>query len=359
MRILALLLLLSAPVEAARIKDIVSVEQVRGNQLIGYGLVVGLPGTGDRLRKLPFARASIAALLERFGAAARGQNFETANIAAVMVTAELPAFARAGSRIDVSVSAMGDATNLQGGTLLASQLQGLDGEIYAVAQGPVTVSGFAAKGAAASITRGVPTSARISGGGTVEREVGFELASATSTRLALRAPDFGTARAIAAAIDARAGRPVARALDPGTVALDGAGWPGGLMDLVAHVGEAEVAVDTPAKVIVDEASGTVVIGEHVTLRPVAIAHGGLTITVSETPEVVQPEGFSDGRTAVVPRTALAVEDGRGKGLARLAGASLQDLVAGLNALEVSPRDLITVLQALKAAGALQAEIEVR
>lgn len=360
MRALLSLLLVAAPAQAARIKDVTSVEQVRANQLIGYGLVVGLAGTGDRLRKLPFARASIAALLERLGTAAKGQTFETANVAAVMVTAELPPFARPGSRIDVVVSALGDATSLQGGALVVTPLQGLDGHAYAVAQGPVTVSGFKAQGAAASVQRGVPTSARIAGGALVEREVGFELASTTRTRLALRTPDFASARSIARAIDVAAGRPVASALDPGTVALDAGAWPGGLVDLLAQVGDAEVELDVPAKVIVDEASGTVVIGERVTLRPVAIAQGGLTITITEEPQVAQPEPFSDGRTVTVPRTSVAIDEGGGRGLARLPGANnLRDLVAGLNALAVTPRDLITVLQALRAAGALQAEVEVR
>jgi flagellar P-ring protein precursor FlgI len=357
---LLVLLAFAGPAEAARLKDIVTVENVRPNQLIGYGVVVGLAGTGDKLRRLPFARAAIASMLDRFGAAARGQTFETANAAVVMVTAQLPPFARSGLAIDVQVAAMGDATSLQGGTLLATQLQGLDGEVYAVAQGLVTVSGFSAKGAAASVTRGVPTSARIAGGALVEREVGYELSASDTTRLSLRNPDFATASAIGRAIDAKAGRAVSKVLDPATVSVDAHGWPGGLVALMASVGDAEIAVDTPAKVVVDEASGTVVIGENVTLRPVAIAQGGLTITVTETPEVSQPAPFSQGTTTTVPRTQIGVEENRGRGLARLGPASsLKDLVAGLNALAVTPRDLITVLQALKAAGALQAEIEVR
>jgi flagellar P-ring protein precursor FlgI len=343
-----------------RIKDIVDVENVRSNQLVGYGLVAGLAGTGDRMRNSPFTEESMQAMLERMGVNIRGTQLRSLNVAAVSITATLPPFARAGSKIDVQVSAIGDAISLQGGVLLASSLRALDGEIYAVAQGPVAVSGFRAQGAAASISRGVATSARIAGGAIVEREVPYAFSSATSVKLALRNPDFTTARRIAAAINQRYPGS-AEAMDPATVSLaPSTTFRGTLVDLYGEVENLPVIVDQPARIIVNEASGTVVMSADVTISPVAIAQGGLTVTVSETPIASQPAPFADGRTVVLPRTQVAVDDGQGRSLALLdQGATLKSLVAGLNALGVSPRDLITILQAVQAAGALQAEIEVQ
>lgn len=350
--------LLAAPAGAAtpRIKDIVSVENVRPNQLVGYGLVVGLAGTGDRLRNAPFTEESLAAMLERMGVATRGQALKSQNVAAVTITATLPPFARAGSTIDVQVAAIGDASNLQGGTLLVSPLRGLDGQTYAMAQGQVAVSGFKAQGAAAKINRGVLTSARIAGGAIVEREVAFALRDSGRLRLALRNPDFSTARAIAATIEGRFPGS-AKVLDPATVELSAQG--AALIDLYTEVENLPVTVDQPARIVINEASGTVVMSADVTISPVAVAQGGLTISVSEAPQVSQPAPLSNGETKVVPRTAVQVDDGGGASLALVRGASLGQLVAGLNALGVSPRDLITILQAIKAAGALQAEIEVQ
>lgn len=350
-----------APHAAAqtRIKDIVDVENVRENQLVGYGLVVGLAGTGDRLRNTPFTEESMQAMLERMGVNIRGTNMKTQNVAAVSITATMPPFSRSGSRVDVQVSALGDATSLQGGTLIASSLRALDGEIYAVAQGPVAVSGFKGQGAAASVTRGVTTSARIAGGAIIEREVPFVLASANNLKLALKNPDFATADRIAGAINKRFPGS-AQMLDPGTVQVQPAGnFVGNVVDLVTQVGDLEIKVDQPARVVINEASGTVVMNNDVRITPVAIAQGGLTITVSETPQVSQPAPFSNGQTTVVPRTQVQVNDGNGASLAMVNGASLQSLVSGLNTLGVSPRDLITILQAVKSAGALQAEIEVQ
>lgn len=350
----------SPAVAGNRIKDIVDVENVRPNQLVGYGLVVGLPGTGDRIRNAPFTEESMQAMLERMGVNIRGTQMRTQNVAAVSVTATMPPFARAGSRIDVQVSAIGDATSLQGGTLLISSLRALDGEIYAVAQGPVAVSGFKAQGAAASVSRGVSTSARIAEGAIVEREVPFSLRSSTSLKLALKNPDFTTAGRIAAAINNRfAG--AASVLDPATVQIAPAGAnAGNVVDLFAQIENLVVEVDQPARIIINEASGTVVMGADVRISPVAIAQGGLTISVTETPQVSQPAPFSEGQTTVVPRTQIAVDDGGGAALAMIGGgASLRSLVSGLNALGVSPRDLITILQAVKSAGALQADIEVQ
>ena len=284
----------------------------------------------------------------------------TQNVAAVLVTATLPAFARAGSTIDVQIGATGDATSLQGGILLVTSLRGLNGEIYAVAQGPVQVSGFRAQGAAASISRGVTTAARIAGGAIVEREVSYTLRSATSLKLALKNPDFTTAYRIAATINRRYDG-AAHVLDPGTIELaPPQGSTDHVIDLVAGIEELPVEVDLPARVVINEASGTVVMGADVRISPVAIAQGGLTISVAETPVASQPGPLSNGTTEVLPRTQIGVTDGNGHGLGILhGGTSLVSLVGGLNAFGVSPRDLINILQALRTAGALQAEIEVQ
>jgi len=359
--LLPLLALIAGPQAQAqtRIKDIVDVENVRENQLVGYGLVVGLAGTGDRMRNAPFTEESMQAMLERMGVNIRGTNMRTQNVAAVSITATMPPFSRAGSRIDVQVSALGDATSLQGGTLIASSLRALDGEIYAVGQGPVAVSGFKGQGAAASVSRGVTTSARIAGGAIVEREVPYSLQSASNLKLALKNPDFATADRIASAINGKYPGS-ATVLDPGTVQVQpAANFVGNVIDLVTRVGDLEVKVDQPARVVINEASGTVVMNADVRITPVAIAQGGLTITVSERPQVSQPAPLSNGQTTVVPRTDVQVNDGNGASLALVNGASLQALVSGLNTLGVSPRDLITILQAVKSAGALQAEIEVQ
>ncbi|WP_404337436.1 flagellar basal body P-ring protein FlgI [Sphingomonas sp. MMS12-HWE2-04] len=359
---LLLLTMLVAALPASaqtRIKDIVDVENVRENQLVGYGLVVGLAGTGDRMRNTPFTEESMQAMLERMGVNIRGTNMKTQNVAAVSITATMPPFSRSGSRIDVQVAALGDATSLQGGTLIASSLRALDGEIYAVAQGNVAVSGFKGQGAAASVSRGVTTSARIAGGAIVEREVPYSLLSATSLKLALKNPDFATADRVATAINGKYPGS-ATVLDPGTVQVQpAANFVGGVIDLVTRIGDLPIKVDQPARVVINEASGTVVMNADVKITPVAIAQGGLTITVSETPQVSQPGPLSNGQTTVVPRTQVQVNDGNGASLAMVSGASLQSLVSGLNTLGVSPRDLITILQAVKSAGALQAEIEVQ
>jgi flagellar P-ring protein precursor FlgI len=342
---------------APRVKDIVDVENVRTNQLVGYGLVVGLAGTGDRTRNAPFTEESLKGMLGRMGVSVEGSQMRTQNVAAVMVTATLPPFARSGSQVDVQVSAMGDATSLQGGMLIVTPLKALDGEIYAVAQGPLAVSGFKAQGAGASVTRGVATSARIAGGAIVEREVPFALKSAQTLKLALKNPDFTTARRIAEAINNEAPGS-AEVLDPATVQLTPQS--GSVVDLVGRIENLPVDADQAARVVINEASGTVVMSADVRISPVAIAQGGLTISVSENPVASQPAPLSEGETVVLPRTSIDVDDGGGASLAMVGGgSSLRSLVSGLNALGVSPRDLITILQALKTAGALQAEIEVQ
>lgn len=358
---LLLVLVQAAPAHAAsRIKDLVDFEGIRDNPLVGYGLVVGLDGTGDSLNKAPFTRQSLQGMLERLGVNTREERLDTENVAAVMVTADLPAFVTQGTRIDVTVSALGDAESLLGGTLLVTPLMGADGEVYAVAQGPVAVGGFKAQGEAASITRGVPTSGRIANGAIVEREVPFELARMESLRLSLRNPDLTTAGRIASAINAVLRQPIAQTGDSATVRLSlPAGYPGGMVALLGQIEQLTVEPDQPARVVIDESSGVIVMGQNVRVSTVAIAQGNLTIRVTETPQVSQPQPFSEnGTTVAVPRTDIAVDE-EGRNLAVLSdGISLQDLVDGLNALGIGPRDMISILQAIKAAGALQAEIEV-
>ena len=361
--VLALIALLgcASPVQAqVRIKDIADVEGIRENQLVGYGLVVGLNGTGDKLDSSVFTRESLIGMLERLGVNTRDQEakLDTKNVAAVMVTTELPAFARTGSRIDVAISALGNATNLTGGTLLVTPLLAADGEVYAVAQGTLATGAIAARGAASSVTRGVPTAGRIANGATVEREVAFKLASRPQLRLGLRNPDLNTARRMEAAINRALGANVATALDPRTVALDFAGRD--VIASLAIVEDLRVEPDNAAVVVVDEASGTIVMGANVRVSTVAIAQGNLTIRVTETPVVSQPNPRSLGQTAVVPRTNIQIDDGAGKKLGILSGnVTLRDLVTSLNALGVGPRDMISILQSIKAAGALQADLQVR
>ena len=359
--VLAALIVAASPVAAqVRIKDIAEVEGIRDNQLVGYGLVVGLNGTGDRLDSAVFTRQSLIGMLERLGVNTRDQEakLQTKNVAAVMVTANLPAFARSGSRIDIAVSALGDAKDLTGGTLLVTPLLGADGEVYGVGQGALATSAIVARGAAASVTRGVPTSARIANGATVEREVAFQLGSRPTLRFALRNPDLTTARRIADAINRTLGTGMARATDPRTVSLTLTGRDP--IDLLGQIENLRVEPDSPATVVIEEASGTIVMGSNVRISTVAIAQGNLTIRVSEAPQVSQPGPLSGGQTVVVPRTSIQVDDQADRRLGILqGGVTLRDLVASLNALGVGPRDMISILQSIKAAGALQADLIVR
>lgn len=344
---------------ASRIKDIADFEGIRENQLIGYGLVVGLNGSGDSLNNSPFTRNSLQSMLERLGVNVRGENMNTDNLAAVMVTANLPPFATQGTRIDVTISALGDSSSLMGGTLLVTPLLAADGEVYAIAQGAVAVGGFDAQGAAAEITRGVPTSGRISNGAIVEREIDFQLATMRTLRLALRNPDLTTARRMALAINDLIGSPAAEPTDPSTVRLTlPDNFNGNIVDLLTDIERLLIEPDIPAKIVIDEQSGIIVMGKDVTVSEVAVAQGNLTVTITESALVSQPNPFGDGETVVVPQTALTVTDDTDNRLALVEGVSLQQLVDGLNALGIGPRDMITILQAIKAAGALQAEIEV-
>lgn len=361
----AVLSLAFAPVaQAARLKDMVSFEGIRDNVLLGYGLVVGLNGTGDRLQNNAFTEQSLIAFLERQGVNTRGTDLKTRNVAAVTVTATLPGFARAGSRMDVSVSAMGDAKSLLGGTLLATALYGADGNVYALAQGPVTIGGFSAEGdSGTSITKGVPTNGNIPNGATIEREIDFDINKMKKLRLALRNPDLSTASSVARVINARMGPGTARIQDPGTVELSVPGsYEGDVALMLSDIEQLEAETDQPARIIIDEASGTIVMGENVRIDTVAVAQGNLVVKIEEQPEVSQPGAFApeSAQTVVVPRTDVTVDEGSGNKVAVLErGATLRDLVAGLNALGVGPRDLITILQNIKAAGAMQAEIVTR
>lgn len=354
---------ISATSGVTRIKDIVDIEGVRDNMLVGYGLVVGLNGTGDSLNNSPFTQQSLIGMLERLGVNVRAEKLNTKNIAAVMVTSTLPPFTNQGARIDVTISALGDAKSLQGGTLLVTPLLGADGLVYSVAQGPVAVAGFTASGDGGSVTQNIPTSGRIAAGSIVEREIPFTLAGMSSTRLALRNPDFTTARRIAAAINSHLGFAAASAENPASVKLDvPPGYSAGIVNLITDIEQLRVNPDQMARVVIDERSGVIVMGKDVRISTIALAQGNLTVRITETPQVSQPAPFTQtGDTVVVPRTDVQVDYGSegGKKIAIVSsGVSLQSLVASLNALGVGPRDIITILQSIKAAGALQAEIEV-
>lgn len=396
----AALLALNAGSAAAlsRIKDIADFEGVRDNLLVGYGLVVGLSGTGDSLNNAIFTRESLIGMLERLGVNARDTALRTNNVAAVMVTATLPPFARQGARIDVQVSALGDAKSLLGGTLLVTPMLGADGEVYAVAQGSMAGVGVAARGQGTSVTKGVPTSGRVTAGAIVEREVGFELTKLQTVNLMLRNPDFTTARRVAQVVNSYLKTPAARPLDPSTVLIVmPADVKSDLVAILTDIEQLRVEPDQAARVVIDEANGVIVMGENVRISTVAVAQGNLTVKITETPQVSQPNPFAPagqattfapnasttpptsqspllpdaagregvqfapgggGQTVVVPRTDVKVDEQADRRMAVLpAGVSLQELVNSLNALGVGPRDMISILQAIKASGALQADIE--
>ena len=343
-----------------RIKDLVEFDGVRGNDLVGYGLVVGLNGSGDGLRNSPFTEEILSNLLERLGVNVTGEQFQPKNVAAVFVTASLPPFARSGGRIDVTVSAIGDAKSLLGGTLIMTPLNGADGEIYAVAQGAIIAGGIVAEGAAAKVTQGVPTAGVIPGGAYVEREVPFDFTQLRSIRLALRSPDFTTAERIETVINREFGSQVARMEDSGTVSLNIAATQiNSPAHVIARLENLEVEPESRARVVVDQRSGTIVMDEDVRISRVAIAQGNLTLRIEETPMVVQPNPFAEGETVIVPRTSADIQNAPGTGLAVVNGsANLSEVVAGLNALGVAPHDMIDILKSINAAGALHAEFVV-
>ena len=346
---------------ASRLKDIADFEGIRDNLLVGYGLVVGLNNTGDTLANGHFTKQSLLAMLERLGVKPTEAGLTSKNVAAVMVTASLPGFTRQGSRIDVVISALGDSKNLLGGTLLVTPLLGADGEVYAVAQGQVAVGGFSAGGAAETVTKGVPTSGRIANGAIVEKEIGFELSALNKVRITLRNPDFTTSRRLSQAVNAFLGTNAATPTDPGTVDLRiPRGYEENVVGLLTDIEQLRIQPDQIARILIDEQSGTIVMGENVKISTVAIAQGSLTIRVTEGAEVSQPGPFAQaGETQQVAQTDAQVDEGADKKFAVVErGVTLQDLVNGLNALGIGPRDLITILQAIKTAGALQAEIVV-
>jgi flagellar P-ring protein precursor FlgI len=351
----------SAALADTRIKDIVSVQGVRTNQLVGYGLVIGLNGTGDTLRNSPFTEQSLQSMLDRMGINVRNAKARTRNVAAVIVTAELPAFSGKGARLDVTVSSLGDATSLQGGSLILTPLIAADNLIYAVAQGPLAVTGFATGGKAETLTQGVPTTGRIPNGALVEREGPNRFADEKVLVLELRNPDFNTAVRVADSINGymqqRYGVKVAREDDLRTVTLQRPFFIGAAR-FMAEIGALPVHADVPARVVIDERTGTIVIGKDVQIATVAVAHGSLTVRVTETPKASQPVPFSSGVTVVTPETVVSA-DQKGGNLAIVQGTNLQTLVGGLNRIGLKPTGIIAILQAIKSAGALQADLVVQ
>jgi flagellar P-ring protein precursor FlgI len=366
MRILTIFLLVLASfgpswATEVRIKDLVEFDGVRGNDLVGYGLVVGLNGTGDGIRNAPFTEEIMSNILERLGVNVTGEQFRPRNVAAVLVTAELPPFARAGGRIDITVSAIGDASSLLGGTLVMTPLNAADGLIYAVGQGTVIAGGVSAEGEGATVVQGVPTSGVIPAGARVEREVPFDFSSLSEVRLALRSPDFTTAARIENAVNSAFGAPVAVMTDPGTVIIKiSASGINSSAHAIGLIESLTVEPEQRARVVVDQRSGTIVMGKDVRISSVAVSQGNLTLRVDEAPIVVQPNPFSEGESIVVPRTTANINEEPGIGLAEITeGTSLSEVVSGLNALGVSPRDMIDILKTIKASGALHAEFIVR
>jgi len=359
--VLIFLAWLSPAHASSRIKDIVDFEGVRDNMLVGYGLVVGLNGTGDKLKDGHFTKQSLQSMLNRMGVKPTAAGLDSKNVAAVMVTANLPPFSDKGTRLDVTVSALGDSSSLLGGTLLVTPLVGADGNVYAVSQGQVAVGGFTAGGAGTTVTKGVPTSARIANGGIVEREIAFDMSAMKSVKLSLRNPDFTTSRRIAQAVNAFLGTSAAESTDPSTIQVQvPKDYAGHVVEMITDIEQLRIEPDQIARVIIDEQSGIIVMGQNVRISTVAIAQGNLTIRITETPQVSQPGPFSQGgTTTTVARTNVQVKQDKNSQLAVLQdGVTLQQFVNGLNALGIGPRDMITILQAVKAAGALQAEIQV-
>lgn len=360
-RLILLIVLLAgaAASEPIRIKDLVEFDGVRGNDLVGYGLVVGLNGTGDGIRNAPFTEEIMSNLLERLGVNVTGEQYRPKNVAAVFVTAALPAFARSGGRVDVTVSAIGDSKSLLGGTLIMTPLNGADGQIYAVAQGTIIAGGIAAQGDAARVVQGVPTAGMIPSGARVEREVEFDFANLTVLRMALKNADFTTAERIERAVNAEFGRNIAQMLDSGTVAIDiTAANMRSPAHVLSRIEDILVEPDTRARVVVDQRSGTIVMGQDVRISRVAVAQGNLTLRIEESPLVQQPNPFSEGESVTVPRTRADIGKG-GSGLAEVeGGTSLAEVVAGLNALGVAPHDMIDILKSINSAGALHAEFVV-
>lgn len=353
---LLFLLIITWQGQAARLKEIANFKGVRSNQLIGYGLIVGLQGTGDSAT-MQFMRESLGEALARMGISADSEQFKTKNVASVMVTADLPPFARQGSKIDVVISSIGDAKSLQGGTLLMTPLKAANQEVYAVAQGPISIGGFMIESNDSSVQQNHPTVGRVANGAIVEREVEFDLADASSLDISLNNPDFTTALRMSNRINELLKGNYAKAQDSGSIELSvPRSYRDKIVQLIAKVESLEVEPDNQGKIILNERTGTVVMGENVRISTVAVAHGNLTIQISTEQEVSQPNPFGQGETTITPKTSILAETGEEGNVALIEGLSIGELVKALNDLGVTPRDLIAILQAIKAAGALQAEI---
>ena len=348
----------AADAQFVRIKDIASIEGVRANQLLGYGLVVGLEGSGDS-QQTKFTAQSMANMLETYGINVPGDKIKVKNVAAVMVTASLPPFARPGTTIDVVVSSVGDARTLQGGTLLQTPLRAANGDVYAVAQGPISIGGFSAGGGGSSVSKNHATVGRIPGGAIVEKATQTDIAIDDTISVALNRNDFTTASRVADAINEKLGAYVAAAVDGNTVSVSvPSEYQRNVISLIAQVESVEVTTDVRAKVIVNERTGTVVIGGQARVSPVAITHGSLTVEIARDYAVSQPEPVSPGKTVVVPQTSVSVTENDAYLMTVGGGSSIEELVRALNALKVTPRDLIAILQAVQEAGALHAKLEV-
>jgi flagellar P-ring protein precursor FlgI len=343
---------------STRIKDVAFFDGVRENQLIGYGIVVGLNGTGDSLSSSPFTKESLISMLERLGINTRNINMDAKNVAAVMVTASLPPFGRQGATIDINVSSLGSAKSLLGGTLLVTPLYGADGQVYAVAQGSVAATGYSAGGQGATQTKGIPTNARLANGAIIEREMDFQFGDLNFLRLGLRNPDFTTVKRISEVINAKFNIQ-SKPLDNGTLHIDiPMSYKDNLVSFITQIEQLEVAPDQRARVLIDDTSGIVVMGENVKISRVAVAHGSLTIQIKDTQDVSQPNSFGAGNTQAVTNTDIAASEGETGNMVVLeSGTTLQNLIDSLNAIGVTPRDLIAILQVIKAAGALHADLE--
>jgi len=358
--VLLLILIFAIPSYAVRIKDIADIKGVRQNQLVGYGLVVGLDGTGDG-KDSKFTFESMASMLEKMGVTVTAKDIEKVeNVAAVMVTANLPPFVKMGSRIDVVVSSIGDAESLYGGTLLLTPLMASDGQVYSVAQGPIIIGGFSAGGAQAQVQKNFPTVGRVVDGALIEKEIPSDFSKGGLFSLSLHNPDFTTASRVAEAINiALSDYTLAKTHDAGSIEVTvPEKYSENIVGLITFIEGLQVAVDSTSKVVINERTGTVVMGNNVRISTIAIAHGNLSIEIKESEEVSQPLPFSQGETVIVPETEISVKEEKNKLLLLRSGASIGDVVRGLNSLGVSPRDLITIFQAIKAAGALQAKLEV-
>ncbi|MEF9946997.1 MAG: flagellar basal body P-ring protein FlgI [Comamonas sp.] len=354
---------LTLPAHATRIKEVAAIQGVRSNQLTGYGLVVGLDGTGDQTTQMPYTKQALANYLEQMGislpASGNAAQLQLKNVAAVIITGELPAFAQPGQSIDINVSSMGNAKSLKGGTLVATPLRGADGEIYALAQGNVVVGGAGAAAGGSKVQVNHLSAGRVPKGAQVERSVPSPINEGNSITLGLNQTDFQTADKVVRAINQRMGSGTATALDGRTVQVNAPADPGSRVRMIAEIQEMPIEVSKPAaKVVINARTGSIVLNQAVTLGPCAIAHGNLSITISTTPVISQPAPFSQGQTVVAQKSDIQVKQEPGKVINMTNSPQLTDVVRALNSLGATPQDLLAILQAIKAAGAMDAELEV-